>query len=156
MFCPYRFAHALGHINLISTQWMVLYILFMIRMINEDKRSNALLASLFLILTVTSYGTTSYIYLYSPLYLLFTIKERINCYAKWCDNASAASLWLCSLPSVENFNSGSMKLWKSGTAIDEASLVEIHVLIVPLHYFNIMEHDDNKISRTTIAVQIYI
>lgn len=44
MFCPYRFAHALGHMNLISTQWMILYILFLIKIINEDKRSNALLA----------------------------------------------------------------------------------------------------------------
>ena len=72
MFCPYRFAHALGHMNLISTQWMILYILFLIKIINEDKRSNALLASLFLILTATSsWYYLIYLFVFTIIFIIY-------------------------------------------------------------------------------------
>jgi len=54
MFCPYRFVHALAHINLISTQWIPLYVLFLIKTVDETKRSNTLFAALFLFLTAIS------------------------------------------------------------------------------------------------------
>ena len=72
MFCPYRFAHALGHMNLISTQWIPLYVLFLIKTINEKRVSNALLAGLFLFLTTIScYFYFVYLSIFSLLYLIY-------------------------------------------------------------------------------------
>ncbi|HWQ20771.1 MAG TPA: hypothetical protein VN455_13390, partial [Methanotrichaceae archaeon] len=58
-FCPYRFGHALGHLNLLSTEWMPFYVLYLIRTVREEKRSCAVYAGLFLLLTALS----SYYYL---------------------------------------------------------------------------------------------
>ena len=72
MFCPYRFAHALGHMNLISTQWIPFYVLFLIKTTDEKRISNALFAALFLFLTAIScYYYLIYLCVFTLLYLLY-------------------------------------------------------------------------------------
>jgi len=67
-FCPYKFAHLLGHVHLVSTQWIPFYVLFVLRMTTEAPRRvrHAVCAGLFLILI----GYTDYSYLLHSL--LFT------------------------------------------------------------------------------------
>lgn len=72
MFCPYRFAHALGHMNLLSTQWIPFYILFLIKTIDEKNVYNSLFASIFLLLTAIScYYYLIYLCVFTLLYLGF-------------------------------------------------------------------------------------
>ena len=49
-FWPYRMHHS-AHPNLISTQWMVWFLLFLMKTVREGKRRHVLLAALFLTLT---------------------------------------------------------------------------------------------------------
>ncbi|MGD2148694.1 MAG: hypothetical protein PVH41_18525, partial [Anaerolineae bacterium] len=49
-FWPYRLHHT-AHPNLISTQWMVWFLLYLMKTVREGKRRHALLAALFLTLT---------------------------------------------------------------------------------------------------------
>ena len=37
-FCPYHFAHALGHLNLITIEWIPFFVLFFIKTLTEDKK----------------------------------------------------------------------------------------------------------------------
>jgi hypothetical protein len=37
-FCPYKFAHLLGHFNLVSTEWLPFYVLALLKLTNESKR----------------------------------------------------------------------------------------------------------------------
>jgi len=79
MFCPYRFAHALGHMNLISTQWIPLYILYLNKTVDEKKLSNALLASLFLLLNALScYYYLIYMFTFTLIYLLYNELNNKN------------------------------------------------------------------------------
>ena len=48
MLCPYRFAHGLGHMNLIATEWIPFYALFFLKTIRDDKWSNPVIAAFFL------------------------------------------------------------------------------------------------------------
>ncbi len=50
-FCPFHFAHGLGHLQLIAMEWMPLYILYMIKTHREGGWKNGVLAGVFLILT---------------------------------------------------------------------------------------------------------
>jgi hypothetical protein len=79
-FCSYRLMRGLGHLNLLTTQFIPLYTLFLIRTLRTRKTSDALLAGLFLALV----GLSSEIYLVqvavlslilSPIVLWWT-KER--------------------------------------------------------------------------------
>lgn len=51
MLCPYRFAHGLGHLNLIATEWIPFFVLFYIKTLRENKRLNPVITALFLSLT---------------------------------------------------------------------------------------------------------
>lgn len=72
MFCPYRFAHALGHMNLISTQWIPFYLLFLIKSVKENKMHNTFLAGIFLFLTAIScYYYLIYLFMFTFIYILY-------------------------------------------------------------------------------------
>ena len=49
-FCPYHFAHGLGHLQLMSMQWLPVYILFLIKILDQGRARHAVLAGLSLIL----------------------------------------------------------------------------------------------------------
>jgi hypothetical protein len=72
MFCPYHFAHALGHMNLAATEWIPFYVLFLIKMTRENKRTNVLYAAFFLVLTaMTSDYYLVYMFSFTLLYIIY-------------------------------------------------------------------------------------
>ena len=77
MFCPYHFAHALGHVNLTSIEWIPFYVLFLIKTVKEAKRSNAIYAAIFLFLTAIC------CYYYLIYLLVFTL--MLLSYYLWVD-----------------------------------------------------------------------
>jgi hypothetical protein len=82
MFCPYRFAHALCHMNLISTMWIPLYILYFLKLIDEPKKSNILIISGILLLNVlSSFYYVIYLIIFSLIYIIYNLKidaEKLN------------------------------------------------------------------------------
>jgi hypothetical protein len=77
MFCPYHFAHALGHMNLISIQWIPFYIMFLIKTVNEKNGSNAFIAALFLLLNALScYYYIIYLSVFTALYLIYVWRSQ--------------------------------------------------------------------------------
>jgi len=72
MFCPYRFAHSFGHLNLITTQWIPFYILFFIKAAREGQRRDALYAALFMMLVgLSSYYYLIYMIIFSAVYIAY-------------------------------------------------------------------------------------
>jgi hypothetical protein len=81
-FCPYHFAHALGHMNLIATAWVPLYALFFLKTIRENKRSNPVIAALFL-------SITAFCDFYYVIYLV-TLSVLLVTYYFWTERQQAA------------------------------------------------------------------
>ena len=50
-FCPYHFAHGLGHLQLIAMEWIPFYVLYLLKVYHEGELRNAVLTGVFLILT---------------------------------------------------------------------------------------------------------
>ncbi|NIN08140.1 MAG: hypothetical protein GTO76_05640, partial [Planctomycetales bacterium] len=83
-FSPYHMAHLLGHLQLISLQWLPFYALFAIKLIDQSQLSNikyrisnALMAALFLVLVAAcDWYYAFYMVLFTGLYLLWTIWRR--------------------------------------------------------------------------------
>ena len=72
MFCPYHFAHACGHMNLTATEWIPFYVLFFIKMTKENKKTNAIYAAFFLVLTaMTSNYYLVYMFSFTLLYIIY-------------------------------------------------------------------------------------
>jgi hypothetical protein len=46
-FCPYRFAHATGHLSIVSTEWIPFFFLYLERLISKPRLKNAVLAGVF-------------------------------------------------------------------------------------------------------------
>ncbi len=77
-FCPFHFAHGLGHLQLIAMEWVPLYVLFMIKTHRESGRKNGFLAGIFLILTtLCSWYYLIYSAFITLIYLIYNIvKDR--------------------------------------------------------------------------------
>jgi len=72
MFCPYHFAHACGHMNLTATEWIPFYVLFFIKMTKGNKKTNAIYAAFFLVLTaMTSNYYLVYMFSFTLLYIIY-------------------------------------------------------------------------------------
>jgi len=74
-FSPFHFAHGLGHLQLIAMEWLPVYILFIIKTLDEGGYRNGALAGFFLILT----SLCSWYYLIYGLLLsalLFLVRAR--------------------------------------------------------------------------------
>ena len=72
-FCPYHFAHAFnGHLNLVSTEWIPFYVLFLIKTHEEDGNKNAVLAgiSLFLI-SLCSWHYMGFMIIFTGFFILY-------------------------------------------------------------------------------------
>lgn len=76
MFSPYHFAHSLGHLNLLSIEWIPFYVLFFLKTINEESYKNSMYAAFFMVLVFLSeYTYTVYLSLFSAFFLLYYICE---------------------------------------------------------------------------------
>jgi hypothetical protein len=87
MFCPYHFAHALGHMNLTTTEWIPFYVLFLIKTLDEPKKLSAVYASFFLFLSAMSSSyylvflasfTMLYFFYYLIVYKKISIRDAIT------------------------------------------------------------------------------
>ncbi|MBU2541764.1 MAG: hypothetical protein KJ593_07665 [Candidatus Omnitrophica bacterium] len=73
-FCPYKFVHLLGHMDLVTTQWIPFYILFLIRMTKEKEARlyNGILAGLFLLFNALSaYYYFVFLIIFTGFYLVY-------------------------------------------------------------------------------------
>ena len=71
-FCPYHFGHALGHLNLLSIEWIPFYVLFFIKIFQENKKSNSILTGIFLsINSLTDWQYGIFLIIFSILYLIY-------------------------------------------------------------------------------------
>ncbi|GAB4352619.1 MAG: hypothetical protein Kow0099_36810 [Candidatus Abyssubacteria bacterium] len=84
-FCPYIFAHMEGHLNLVASQWIPLYILFLIRIKTEPSRRlrNGIFAGLFLLCAGWSeYTYFIFLVMFTGLYvgheLIFDWRTTVN------------------------------------------------------------------------------
>jgi len=72
-FCPYRLWH-LNHINLLSTEWIPFFILYLIRSVNERTLRNFLWVGVFFILTFLSDFTCAlFLVLFTLIYLVYLL-----------------------------------------------------------------------------------
>lgn len=79
-FWPYRFIHV-DHPNLVCTQWLVWFLLFLIRTVREGRRRHILLAALFLILTAFARLQLFVLALFpAAIYLLYSLFAERECW----------------------------------------------------------------------------
>lgn len=83
-FCPYRFAHAAGHLSIVSTEWIPFFFLYLERLISRPRLRNAVLAGVFFGLSA---WTTWYYFFMVPIAAVFYVAFRVN----W--KLPAADLW---------------------------------------------------------------
>jgi hypothetical protein len=78
-FCPYHFAHGMGHLNLITTEWIPFFVLFFIKTLNEDKKINAIYAGMLLLLAMLStYYYLIYLFIFILLYIFYHYSTNRN------------------------------------------------------------------------------
>ncbi len=73
-FCPYRFAHAGGHLSIASTQWILFFFLYLERLLRRPGARNAILAGTFFAFSAL---VTWYYFFMVPLVALFYIGFRL-------------------------------------------------------------------------------
>ncbi len=74
-FSTYHFSRALGHMNLVSIQWIPFYVLFMLKMRHEKTYTNALAATFLLVLTALM-ADLQYV-LFLALFTLFYVAYEL-------------------------------------------------------------------------------
>jgi hypothetical protein len=71
-FSPYHLSRALGHLNLLSIEWMPLYVLCLLKMGEDSSRRWTLLASLFLVLsTLCSWYQLYHLVMFSAIFIIY-------------------------------------------------------------------------------------
>lgn len=74
MFSPYHFAHALGHLNLTTIEWIPFYILYLFKVVNESRVRNAVYAAFFLLLVALSeYYYLIYLLTFTIIFFLYNV-----------------------------------------------------------------------------------
>jgi hypothetical protein len=72
MFSPYHFAHSLGHLNLMSIEWIPFYVLYFLKTVNEKYFKNAIYSAFFLLLVALSeYTYLVYLLAFTVIFLLY-------------------------------------------------------------------------------------
>lgn len=74
-FCPYRFAHADGHLSIVSTQWIPFFFLYLERLISRPRLKSAVLAGVFFGLSA---WTTWYYFFMLAIAAIFYVAFRVN------------------------------------------------------------------------------
>jgi hypothetical protein len=74
-FCPYRFAHADGHLSIVSTEWIPFFFLYLERLISKPRPKNAILAGVFFGLSAWA---TWYYFFMVPIAATFYVAFRIH------------------------------------------------------------------------------
>ena len=108
-FCPYRFAHAGGHLSIVSTQWIPFFFLYLERMISKSRLKDAVLAGVFFGLSA---WTTWYYFFMIPIAAVAYVAFRVS----W--KLSASELW---------------QLLKLGLAAIGVSLIFVLPFLIPYY-----------------------
>ena len=74
-FCPYRFAHAEGHLSIVSTEWIPFFFLYLERLISKPRLKNAVLAGVFFGLSAWA---TWYYFFMVPIAALVYVAFRVD------------------------------------------------------------------------------
>ena len=71
-FCPFHFAHGLGHLQLIAMEWIPLYGLYLLKTYREDSKLNIILTALFLVLnSLCSWYYMIYCFVFTAIFVIF-------------------------------------------------------------------------------------
>jgi hypothetical protein len=74
-FCPYRIAHAGGHLSIVSTEWIPFFFLYLERLISKRQVKSAILAGIFFGLSAWA---TWYYFFMVPIAAVFYVAFRID------------------------------------------------------------------------------
>jgi hypothetical protein len=74
-FCPYRFAHSVGHLSIVSTEWIPFFFLYLERLISRPRLKSAVLTGVFFGLSVWA---TWYYFFMVPIAAAFYVAFRIH------------------------------------------------------------------------------
>jgi hypothetical protein len=74
-FCPYRFAHAGGHLSIVSTEWIPFFFLYLEKLISRPRLKSAVLAGVFFGLSA---WTTWYYFFMVLIAAIFYVAFRVN------------------------------------------------------------------------------
>ena len=83
-FCPYRFAHAAGHLSIVSTEWIPFFFLYLERLISKPKLRHAVLAGIFF--GLSAWATWYYFFMTliaAVFYIAFRINWKLSLEALW-------------------------------------------------------------------------
>lgn len=74
-FCPQKFGHILGHLNLLSTEWIPFYILFLVQMsCGKYSVKNSLLAGVFLLLVeLSDFYLLNFVVIFTVIYWCYIL-----------------------------------------------------------------------------------
>jgi hypothetical protein len=108
-FCPYRFAHAAGHLSIVSTQWIPFFFLYLERLISRPRLKSAVLTGVFFGLSA---WTTWYYFFMVPIAALFYVAFRVD----W--KLSGKDLW---------------RLLRLGTASVSVALIFVLPFLIPYY-----------------------
>ncbi|HZY31588.1 MAG TPA: hypothetical protein VFF86_08100 [Candidatus Methylomirabilis sp.] len=79
-FCPYKFAHLLGHFDLISTEWIPFYVLALLKLTNHHKQAGTALSlscAIFLLLTaLCAYYYLFYALIFTALFAVYRVRTQ--------------------------------------------------------------------------------
>lgn len=80
-FCPYHMAHGLGHLQLISMEFIPFFILYLLKTFSENNKVNIFLAGIFLVLVaLCDWYYLFFCFIFTILYILYEmiIKKHIT------------------------------------------------------------------------------
>ena len=83
-FCPYRFAHAAGHLSIVSTEWIPFFFLYLERLISKPELRHAVLAGIFF--GLSAWATWYYFFMTliaAVFYIAFRINWKLSLEALW-------------------------------------------------------------------------
>jgi hypothetical protein len=98
-FCPYRLWH-MNHLNLLSTQWIPFYILYLVESVDRKSLKSSLWAAAFFILTFLSSLTyASFLALFTLFYVAYLLirSRKVLLNKRVISNLSIALLMVCVL-----------------------------------------------------------
>lgn len=108
-FCPYRFAHAGGHLSIVSTQWIPFFFLCLEQMIARPRLKNAVLTGVFFGLSA---WTTWYYFFMVPIAAVAYVAFRVD--------------WKLPMPEL-------WRLLKLGLAAVGVSLIFVLPFLIPYY-----------------------
>lgn len=79
MFSPYHFSRGMGHLNLVTIQWIPFYILYLYKTVKEENIMNSLYAGFFLLLVALSdYTYLMFMLIFTIIFIIYYHKDILK------------------------------------------------------------------------------